>query len=223
MGKREFPGPILGGPWPSGVVLWEGESSLPGRYPIVAIAGTIPSTNRKTGPMLPTWILHRTIDPVRAIEYGADEAVCGSCPYRAGACYVVPGQAPLSVFRAYERGSYPRLSADSQQRAREVSRLFSGSAVRLGSYGDPAAVPFGVWEQVCRAAVAWTGYTHAWRECDQELRSLCMASVDSERERDEARAAGWRSIPCSSSWRADSSRRVFLPGERGGKPSSDVS
>lgn len=41
--------------------------------------------------------------------------------------------------------------------------------VRIGSYGDPAAVPTRVWAELVRYAKNWTGYTHFAipKECDQ--------------------------------------------------------
>jgi hypothetical protein len=74
--------------------------------------------------------------------------------------------------------------------------------VRLGTYGDPAAVPAWVWESLTRDCVAHTGYTHQWRRCDVALRSLVMASADSVQDATEAHAAGWRTfrvaMPCDA-------------------------
>jgi hypothetical protein len=63
--------------------------------------------------------------------------------------------------------------------------------VRLGTYGDPAAVPVHVWQTLTYAAKGHTGYTHRWRKAPA-LRTLCMASVDSVAEAREAHALGWR-------------------------------
>lgn len=35
--------------------------------------------------------------------------------------------------------------------------------VRLGAYGDPAAVPTRVWAELLRYVKQWTGYTHQWK------------------------------------------------------------
>jgi hypothetical protein len=65
--------------------------------------------------------------------------------------------------------------------------------VRIGTYGDPAAVPIAVWRAYTARAAHWTGYTHQWRKA-LELRPLCMASVDNAAERSEAMALGWRTF-----------------------------
>jgi hypothetical protein len=69
-----------------------------------------------------------------------------------------------------------------------------GRAARLCAYGDPAAVPFEVWRVVLETASSWTAYSHAWRVCDPRLKTIAMASVDSEREFFEAGLAGWRTF-----------------------------
>jgi len=66
--------------------------------------------------------------------------------------------------------------------------------VRIGSYGDPAAVPTRVWAALVRYAKHWTGYTHFCRTCDPDLKRYCMASVDTPEERAEAQALGWRTF-----------------------------
>jgi len=105
-----------------------------------------------------------------------------------GACYVNLGQGPRAVYAAVLRGSY----VDDEAAVRREVR---GRMVRLGSYGDPAAVPLEVWTQLLRGAAGHTGYTHQWR--DPRFRgfaALVMASADNPAERDEARAAGWRTF-----------------------------
>jgi hypothetical protein len=99
------------------------------------------TNNRKTGKMVQVWILASDIDPIEASSLGQDYSICGNCPQRwalGGACYVNIGQAPLAIYRAYKRGSYtlfdPALHGD----------LLTNRKIRLGAYGDPAAVPFEV-------------------------------------------------------------------------------
>lgn len=171
--------------------LYQGPSRLTGA-PIVAIA-TSGSQNPKTGPMLQTWILPANTAPHHAVKTGEDSAVCGSCPLRHSVaqetrCYVRPYQAPRSVWARHQRRAY--MPWDGQ--AAPVS------GVRLGSYGDPAAVPAIVWRSLVRVhkGLPVTGYTHGWRNAP-DLKSLCMASVDSEAEALEARAMGWRTFRVS--------------------------
>src|SRR5262249_14932544 len=71
---------------------------------------------------------------------------------------------------------------------------FRDRFVRLGSYGDPAAVPLDVWEMVCGAAAHWTGYTHQWKTCDVSYARYCMASVETPGQRLDAIARGFRTF-----------------------------
>ncbi|MEE8522155.1 MAG: hypothetical protein V3S83_12410 [Gemmatimonadota bacterium] len=179
----------------NGAILWEGASLLDGK-PIVAIVTGLRSgsTNRKTGSMLQTWILRADVEPHTAIKTGADASICGDCPHRGTAkgdrtegraCYVLTHNAPLAIFRGYKREIYPRALAN------EIPELGAWRSVRLGAYGDPAAVPAWVWRGLTKRASNWTGYTHRWRSA-RVLQSLCMASVDNPEERAQARAEGWR-------------------------------
>lgn len=164
------------------MILYEGPSMLDGA-PIVAIA-TMGTRNRKTGPMLQTWIMRADVAPTDARKSGEDASVCGDCPHRDGTCYVTLWQAPLAVWRAYRRGSYK----PADPRAVGADRL-----VRIGSYGDPAAGPMNIWRALVSGAVGHTGYTHQWR-IRPDLRDLVMASVDSPDERTEAAMKGWRTF-----------------------------
>ncbi|MBM4438425.1 MAG: hypothetical protein FJ029_14630 [Actinobacteria bacterium] len=185
---------------PSGYVFYRGPSLIDGA-PVVGIV-TLRSVNEKTGDMMQTWILRADVHPVEAQRTGADAAVCGDCPHREAACYVVTGFGPAAVYRAFVAGSYP--AADLADVLREHPK-----AVRLGAYGDPAAIPAAAW--IGTAQHRRTGYTHRWRDpAAAWLRPLAMASVDSAAELAQAEAAGWRAflvvpagapIPAHSPWR----------------------
>ena len=203
----------------NGAVLWQGASLLDGA-PIVVIATGLAasSSNRKTGAMVQTYILRTDVDPIAALRIGADVSICGQCvhrgvrqalgplepgqassyadgPHKARTCYVNVGQGPLGVWRAWKRGRY----AERGQGWQAISHLGRGKLVRLGTYGDPAAVPDFVWRELTLYASGHTGYTHQWRHAPQ-LRTLCMASADSLIDAREAQAAGWRTfrvaMPC---------------------------
>jgi hypothetical protein len=173
---------------PNGVILYRGPSQLDGR-PIVVVATGLArkSHNPKTGGMVQTYILADGTDPVSAHQQGKDRAVCGSCPHLNGTCYVNLVQGPLAVWKAYQAGSYPRLR-------REHLRLFRGRMLRLGTYGDPAAVPLSVWERLTPLVRNWTGYTHAWRTCERAYARYCMASVETPTQRQEALARRYRTF-----------------------------
>jgi hypothetical protein len=178
---------------PNGVILYEGPSLLDGA-PIVVIATGIASgsTNRKTGAMVQTYILRSNVEPTAAVASGGDKSICGDCRHRGTrgkgrTCYVNVGQGPLGVYRAYRRGRY--LSSSGFP----LSDIGSGRIVRLGTYGDPAAVPHHIWHYLLLEAKGHTGYTHQWRTA-HDLKGLCMASVDSENEATEAQSLGWRTF-----------------------------
>jgi hypothetical protein len=175
------------------MIIYSGPSMLDGA-PIVAIA-TAATKNTKTGPMVQVWILRFDMDPMAASKAGLDASVCGQCPLRwslGGACYVTIFQAPLSVYRAYKRGRY---DAGGKHERKIVRALAAGVPVRLGAYGDPAAVPIDVWARfLARTPHAErTGYTHQWRDPRfHALRHLVMASCDSPDDLARANAEGWR-------------------------------
>lgn len=166
------------------MIIYEGKSMIDGQ-PIIAIA-TINSSNSKTGAMVQTWIMRADIEPHHAIKTGADVSVCGDCPHKPsnnGSCYVLTFQAPLSIYRAYHRGSYADRKLDK----------FAGLPLRLGSYGDPLAVPIEAWKALIEITNGRTGYTHQWQSNNNEAwKGLVMASVDNEVEAKQATANGWR-------------------------------
>jgi hypothetical protein len=175
-----------------GFVFYDGPSALDGA-PIIGIA-VLRSANVKTGDMVQTFILRADQSPLAAIDSGADASICGDCVHRGDdtrvrTCYVDVGKSVQSVYAAWTRGAYPLLSPA------RAARMLAGRAVRLGAYGDPAAIPARHWRALLRYAAGHTGYTHQWRHAHaQQLRGLVMASADSAQERDTARAMGWRTF-----------------------------
>jgi hypothetical protein len=191
---------------PNGYVLWRGASLLDSQ-PIVVIATglTKASRNTKTGAMIQTWILRADVEPHIATKTGEDSPICGTCPHRGTAlgdrnegraCYVLVHNAPLAVYRAWKRGAYPMPwgAAYKTRKPHEghLETLGESQKIRIGAYGDPAAVPTWVWSALVSRATNYTGYTHQWRTCDTTLQTLCMARVDSLAERLEAKGQGWR-------------------------------
>lgn len=180
----------------TGCLIYEGPSLLNGA-PIIAVL-TYGSNNEKTGGMHQLWILSRDVAPVEATHTGADDAICGDCPHRGEAngekavnrsCYVKVFQAPNAIWKKYQRGGYPRAAHA------EVEQLCSENAkgVRLGAYGDPAALPVSLLETLTRRAQMWTGYTHAWKK-GIAIQEFCMASADSVEEAERAVSEGWRTF-----------------------------
>ena len=173
-------------------IIYNGPSLLDGK-PIVVIA-TYSNRNTKTGKVVQTYILRSDINPLEASKTGQDFSICGSCPMRGEVttdpkrkiakgrkCYVNLGQGVLIVFKSYKRGVYKEGSARDMGRDRFV---------RVGTYGDPAAVPRYVWDNLLSQAKTWTAYTHqeSWSP------EICMQSADTYEQAQEHWAAGRRTF-----------------------------
>ena len=205
----------------TGFVFYDGPSMIDGA-PIVAIA-VLESDNRKTGDMVQTYILRADAHPVDAIRTGEDASICGDCMHRARmvetvdkrgrkrlkrvrTCYVNVGQSVAAVFGAWVRGSYPLVDP------RDGAQALADRAVRIGSYGDPAAVPAHIWRALIALAAGHTGYTHQWRQAHaQGLRDLVMASADNATDRDVARAMGWRTFTVRTVDQPLAAREIACP------------
>lgn len=150
-----------------GAIIHRGPSLIDGK-PIVVVA-VWDSANRKTGNVLQTYILREDIDPVTASKYGEDESICGGCRHRGTptfdptkkqaegrSCYVVLGQGPLIVFKTLKRGGYPDYSDNPTM----IRALGLSAMVRIGTYGDGAAVPAQVWDNLLADAAGHTAYSH---------------------------------------------------------------
>lgn len=165
-------------------LIWRGASLWNGEEIAVIVTGlTLPSSNRKTGVMLQTWILPVSTKPTESVKNGADEAVCGNCQLRGKTCYVNL----VSVNNIYENiDKMPFISDWVLEYIKQ-----SGIGLRLGSYGDPIMAPFEAWQPLIKAARFTLGYTHQWRWCDGRWRDLLQASVESIEDKNEANMLGW--------------------------------
>lgn len=175
-------------------VVYRGPSVLDGKTIMAILTGTRrTSHNTKTGGMAQLWILPAEVDPYEAQRTGADASVCGSCPLRPSSggevrCYVRTFQGPLSTWKA-NRTAPVRLG-DALAALHE-----SGRGLRLGAYGDPAAVPEDVVTALAGASAGGTAYTHAWRHEEHAwLKTYAMASVESGWDGVAARSKGWRTF-----------------------------
>jgi hypothetical protein len=166
-----------------GLIVYEGPSRINGAPIVVILTAIKGSSNSKTGHLVQSYILRADVDPVTAAKLGQDSAICGQCEHRPklakktcrAPCYVNLGRAPLQVFNAYHRGSYNRATPD------EAAAIIAGLKLRLGTYGDPAAAPVGLWETLTQYTAGHTGYSHQWqrRGFDVERwKGLVMASAD---------------------------------------------
>ena len=151
---------------PTGYVIYQGPSLLDGS-PIAVVAVT-KSRNRKTANMLQTYIIRADVDPITANRTGLDYAICGHCPHRGKvdanktdglavgrSCYVNIGQGPLGVYKTLCRNKYPRVQGHAA-----IAAIGKGRMVRIGTYGDGAAVPGYIWDSLCSEAEGHTAYSH---------------------------------------------------------------
>lgn len=176
----------------TGYIIYRGASLLDGK-PIVVVAITGKSKNGKTGDLVQTYIMaDNGKSPVESARLWEDVSVCGDCKHRrgtGGSCYVNLGQGVRSVMDGIMRGIYPL--DDGYM----VAAAVFNRKVRLGTYGDPAAVPAWVWEGLLHTAAGHTGYTHQWASGKADhVKRWCMASVDTLGETVRAQAAGWRTF-----------------------------
>lgn len=172
---------LFGKKFQGAVTIWEGPSLFDGTpIKVVMSCYTQDSTNKKTGPMIQLAIL-----PSERIPYDVfkakGKAVCGSCKYNGSGCYV----------RWSNQKGIWKASQKRKMSLELASWVCSGMRVRVGSVGDPAAVPTYVWRALLERVDGHTGYTHSWRSCDPSLRRLFMASCDNKTEMEEARKRGW--------------------------------
>jgi hypothetical protein len=192
--------------------------------PIVGIA-VLKSKNSKTGDMVQTYILRADQSPLEALASGADASVCGTCQHRPRrerkrdkrgrftaaysiirTCYVDVAKSVSAVFRAFRAGSY-----DVLEPVDGAARL-AGRMVRLGAYGDPAAIPVYVWIALLADAAGHTGYTHQWRApIAADFAPIVMASADSPTDREQARATGWRTFTVRMADQPLATREIVCP------------
>lgn len=204
----------------NGFIFYDGPSTING-VPIIGIA-TLRSKNTKTGNMVQTWILNKEEHPLAAINLGTDDSICGSCPLRGiiaksssidrevnryRGCYVNVSTAPSQVWKAFHRDVYPTLTHIN-------CGVLQGRHLRIGSYGDPVAIPLFSWKLLFSSCTGkmHAGYTHQWRESKyQNWKSYIMASTHSLGENELANSLGWRTFRTLSKLEDQSSSEVICP------------
>jgi len=177
-------------------IIYKGPSLLDGK-PIVAIA-TWSNRNTKTGAVVQTYILRSDINPLEASKTGEDFSICGDCTMRGEVnddpkrkqakgrrCYVNLGQGVLIVYKSFLRGVYDMANTKAGRNTLGRDRF-----VRVGTYGDPAAVPAFIWEQLLAEADTFTAYSHqsGWRP------DIAMQSADNKAEALDHWKAGRRTF-----------------------------
>ena len=187
---------------PLGLVFYRGPSMLDGK-PIVGIISGLreSSSNSKTGEVLQTYILCADMHPMDAIHSGFDVSICGGCIHRGDkpegkgrTCYVQMNGV-IATWDSLQAGNYIELDSLSEAERATYYDMLVDRFIRMGTYGDPAAIPAWAWHNILPLASGHTGYTHQWKlEAFQWLKEYCMASVDSRYEQLDAFAKGWRTF-----------------------------
>jgi len=146
--------------------------------------------------MLQTYIQRADTNPVEASRLDLDAAQCGACPLRGianiekkpgqadkRACYVLLGQGPTGVYKTYKAEKYRHAGGHA-----DIAALGAERMVRIGTYGDGAAVPAYIWDSLLSRATGHTAYTHQSGNCATSFDgSRYMVSADSE----QAARAAW--------------------------------
>ena len=123
-------------------------------------------------------------------------------------CYVKTFQAPLSVWKTYQKGKYKRATK------LQLSTLAIDRKVRSGSYGDPSIIPIDIWNLMLKNSLGNTGYTHQWQNCDKKYSRFNMASVDSLEEKRQANKLGYRTFRTRLASEPIESDEVICPSDK---------
>jgi len=176
-----------------GQIIYRGPSLLDGQ-PIVVVALTS-SSNRKTGNMVQTGKAHN--------------GTSGQAKDRT--CYVLLAQGPLMVWKGLQKDAYPVAQGHAA-----ISAIGKGRMVRIGTYGDGAAVPSYIWDSLCHDAKGWTAYTHQsqWAGAAADPARF-MVSVESKTEATAAWNHGARTF------RVIADARDIVPGREVLCPASE--
>lgn len=200
----------------NGATVWSGASRINSEPIVLVVTGLYtPSHNPKTGVMCQTWVLNQQVHPFEAIHNGKDQSVCGECPMRKQEdgkrlCYVNPmtlGQ----VYNSYQKGRYPQASFT------DCYSTLLHRPLRIGSYGDPAAVPIKIWtdwvDLLKERKIGWTGYTRQWLNPENDpLKRILMASVFTEQEQNLAQQMGWRTYRIVEKTASPVAGSILCPG-----------
>lgn len=206
-----------------GYIAYEGPSEIDGR-PIVVIVNKLSgSDNAKTGAdLVQTFIIRSDVNPVHALKTGDDVSICGQCAHRPALasetgeapCYVNVGRSVRSVFEAYKRGRYVKSTPGT------LRRILAGRKVRLGTYGDPAAAPVAMWQEITADAAGIVGYSHQWQAMHFDHAAwapLVMASADTIDEAAQANLFGMRVFRVSVGVDRQASETICPASAEGGK------
>ena len=202
-------------------IIYEGPSLIDGG-PIVVVA-IVSKRNRKTGDMLQTYIQRADVPPVEASRLGLDASQCGACPLRGianiekktgqadkRACYVLLGQGPTGVYKTYRAGKYRHAVGHA-----DIAALGAERMVRIGTYGDGAAVPAYIWDSLLSGASGHTAYSHQSGNCETSFDAArYMVSADSEQAARAAWSQGYRTFRVIASVNELASEEILCPASK---------
>lgn len=165
-----------------GLIIYEGPSMLDKKHDIVCIL-TIKSLNTKLGSMAQLWIIPKNINPHQAIVENKDNIVCGDCIHRHsqnGSCYVL-SFVPSNIHKTYLAGKYKKININLKQYSNFLKQKQLN--LRISAYGDLAAVPYGILNQLHALSKSYTAYTHSAHRIElSKLNFKPMISVESEEQ-----------------------------------------
>lgn len=146
------------------------------------------SENDKTGNMIQSYL----IDKERINEKRVYGTHCEKCNI-VDKCYVqhdkVSVRGALKKLIGNQNTSYHFVTLDQALTYLQISN----KKLRMGSYGDPSALPLSDLEKIKKAVKGrMTSYTHFWREIPTQYRRYCMASVETPSDRLLAESLGYR-------------------------------
>lgn len=188
---------------PNGYIIYRGASLIDGS-PIAVIALTGKSNNAKTGAMMQTYIIcDNDKSPMENSKDGSDYSICGDCIHRGQAhndpdrktaknrsCYVTLMHGPNTVWKQLQAGSY-----EIAQGHKQIEAIGSGRKIRIGTYGDPAAVPSYIWSSLLADCAGHTAYSHQKGLKSAEFKpAFMMQSADTETEARQAWDDGIRTF-----------------------------
>jgi hypothetical protein len=179
------------------MIIWRGQSKATGASIAVHLTNVSGiqrrSKNTKIGDMAQAWILPASQNPYTATKTGLDKSVCFSCSHRpevaqtegAASCYVTTHRAPLAIYKS-AKGSRTVHVETLRDHLHQLP-------LRIGAYGDPAAVPVHVWRTLLSYVPGHTSYTQQWQS-QPYLRRVAMASTTTPADTRKAWRKGWRTF-----------------------------
>ena len=104
-----------------------------------------------------------------------------------------------------------------------LRRILAGRKIRLGTYGDPAAAPVAIWQEITADAAGIVGYSHQWQSIGFDHAAwapLVMASADNIDEAAQANLYGMRVFRVSVGVDRQAGETICPASAEGGKKST---